>query len=179
MSEPAPPVSEHVPEKEPIEIGVFESYQAAGEAVAALAASGFPREAISVICPTCTADQFPRAERVDPAGSHTPTAAAAGGVIGSLLGGLTAVIGVAATGGMGLVAVGPLLGATATGGVAGAFVGAMLTRGFEPEIANFYDQALTKGQILVSVDTREGPGRAAAEEALARAGAMPLALREG
>jgi hypothetical protein len=165
--------------EQPMEVGVFESYRAAENAVAALAASGFPREAISVICPTCSADQFPRAERVDPAGSHTKSAAAAGGVIGSLLGGLTAVIGVAATGGMGLLAAGPLLGATATGGVAGAFVGAMLTRGFEPEIADFYDQALSKGQILVAVDTRLGPGRPAAEQALVRAGAMPFALREG
>ena len=83
-------------------------------------------------------------------------------MVGGLLGGLAAVVGIAVTGGMGLFAVGPLLGATATGGVAGAFVGAMLTRGFEPEIANFYDQALQKGQILVAADTRQGPGREAA-----------------
>ena len=165
--------------KQPIEVGVFESYRAAEHAVAALAASGFPKEAISVICPTCSAEQFPRAERMDPAGAHTPGAAAAGGVVGGLLGGLAAVVGIAVTGGMGLFAVGPLLGATATGGVAGAFVGAMLTRGFEPEIANFYDQALQKGQILVAADTRQGPGREAAEKALAGAGAMPLALRKG
>ena len=52
--------------KQPIEVGVFESYRAAEHAVAALAASGFPKEAISVICPTCSADQFPRAEKMDP-----------------------------------------------------------------------------------------------------------------
>jgi hypothetical protein len=165
--------------EQPIEVGVFEDYPAAERAVAALTTAGFPREAISVVCPTCSADQFPRVEKVAPAGARTPAAATTGGLIGTLLGGLTAAIGIVTTGGMGLFAVGPLLGAAATGGVAGAFVGAMLTRGFEPEIADFYDQALHKGQILVAADTRQGPGRQAAERALASAGALPLPLPEG
>ena len=118
--------------------------------MAALAASGFPKEAISVTGPTRSADQFPRAERVDPAGAHTPGAAAAGGVIGGLLGGLAAVVGIAVTGGMGLFRGGSLArsdrhrrhGRRVRGSDAS-------TRGFEPQIADFYDQALQKGQILV------------------------------
>lgn len=165
--------------KHTVEVGVFESYQAAERAVSALTEAGFPPDAISVVCPTCSAQQFPTTEKVEPAGSHTPAAATAGGVIGSLLGGLTAAAGIVATGGMGLLVVGPLLGAAAAGGVTGAFLGAMLTRGFEPEIADFYDQALHKGQILVAADTTRGPGARAAEQALAQSGALPFALPKG
>lgn len=59
---------------------------------------------------------------------------------------LTAAVGLAATGGLGLVVVGPLLGAAAVSGVSGGSIGAMLTRGFESEIAEDYDQAMRKGQ---------------------------------
>lgn len=76
--------------------------------------------------------------------------------------------------------VGPLLAAATGGGLAGGFVGAMMTRGFEPEIANFYDQALSKGQYLVAVeDEAEGPHLDSAEAILRRAGATPMAMRKG
>ena len=166
-------------QKQPYEVGVFETYEAAERAVAELTQAGFPAEAISVICPTCSTQQFAAVDKEDPAGTKTPAAAATGGVIGAVLGGLTAAVGIVASGGMGLLVAGPLLGATATGGVAGAFIGSMLTRGFESEITNFYDQALEKGQILVAADTRQGPGRKAAERALADAGALPFALPNG
>jgi len=163
----------------PVEVGVFEHYRAAEDAVERLIAAGFDREAISVVCPTCSLDQLRTVEHVRPAGASAPAAAATGGVIGTLLGGLTAA-GVAATG-MALVTAGPLLAAAAVGGVTAAFIGAMSTRGFESEVSNFYDQALSKGQILVAVDTErpEGPGRAMAESVLLRSGALPLALPRG
>ncbi len=165
----------------PVEIGVFEDYPSAERAVEALLATGFEPGAISVICPTCSARQFPEVEHVEPAGAHTPGAAATGGVIGSVLGGLTAAGGIAASGTALLVA-GPLLAAgAAVGAVTGAFIGAMTTRGLEPEISDFYDQALSRGQILVAVDTDRpgGSGRDRAERALLEAGALPLALRRG
>jgi hypothetical protein len=68
------------------------------------------------------------------------------------------------------------------GGVLGGFVGAMMTRGVEKEAANFYEQALRKGEILVVAEAhgeRATQSLAKAEEALAKAGAKPLPLPEG
>ena len=66
--------------------------------------------------------------------------------------------------------------------LAGGLVGAMMSRGFDKEVANFYDQALQRGQILVSVE-EEGPDAqqrlALAEEIFAGAGAETLSLPEG
>jgi hypothetical protein len=168
----------------PIRVGVFRRLANADRAVTALSAAGFPTERISVVCPTCSPDAFSAdVERVAPAGARTPRAALTGGAIGGLLGGLVALAGIAATGGVGLlVAGGSLLGAAGAGAVSGGFIGAMTTRGFEPEIADYYDQALTRGSILVAVDTAPGTGIPPPEEAervFAECGAEAVALRRG
>ena len=97
----------------------------------------------------------------DPSGSHTTAAVAVGSAIGAVLGGLTAVIGTVATGGIGLLAAG---GASAwAGGIVGGLIGAMMTRGVEKELADYYDQAVVRGKILVAAEDRSAgttnPGR--------------------
>jgi hypothetical protein len=166
----------------PIRAAVFETEPAADRAVVSLLDAGFPKDKISVVSSRTVPHhaEHEDVETVEPAGSHTGGAVAMGGAIGSVLGGLTAAVGVLATGGMGLVVVGPLLAAAATGGVAGGFVGAMMTRGLEPEIANFYDQALQKGQFLVAVEASEdGPPLESAEAVFQRAGAVSVPMRKG
>lgn len=165
-----------------IRAGVFENEPSADRAVKGLLAAGFAKQWISVV----SASPFPHhaghvdVQSVAPAGAHTGGAVAVGGTIGSLLGGLTAALGLATTGGLGLVVVGPLIGAAAAGGLAGGFVGAMMTRGFEPEIADYYDQALHKGQFLVSVeDSDGGPPLASADAVFEGAGVDSLPLRKG
>lgn len=138
-----------------VEVGVFQSLNAADAAVAELVEAGFPKASITVICPTCSVQHFEGTHQQEPAGSHTPKAIATGGAIGVLLGGLTAAA-ITATGGLALLVVGPLLGGAAAGGVVGSLIGAMMTRGLEPEVADFYDQALQKGQILVAVEAPDG-----------------------
>jgi hypothetical protein len=58
----------------------------------------------------------------------------------------------------------------------------MMTRGFEKEIADYYEQAVQKGKILVAVEVH-GAGEeqrlAKAERILAEAGSEPVALPEG
>jgi hypothetical protein len=166
----------------PIRAGVFENEPAADRAVTGLLAAGFHKDKISVV----TSRSFPQhaehedVESVDPAGSHTGGAVALGGAIGSVLGGLTAAVGVVATGGVGLLIVGPLIMGAATGGVAGGFVGAMMTRGFEPEIADYYDQALQKGQFLVAVEASDdGPPLESAEAVFERSGAVSIPMYKG
>jgi hypothetical protein len=72
--------------------------------------------------------------------------------------------------------------AAAAGGVAGGFVGAMMTRGFEKELANFYQQAVLEGRILVAAEDKSPYAQeslARATRVLAEAGAQPLPLDEG
>ena len=89
-------------------------------------------------------------------------------------------IGTVATGGVGLLAAG---GASAwAGGIVGGLIGAMMTRGIEDELANYYDQAVVRGKILVAAEDRSERGSerlAAAERVLAEAGAEPVSLPAG
>jgi hypothetical protein len=58
----------------------------------------------------------------------------------------------------------------------------MTTRGIEKELANYYDQAVVAGKILVAAEITSkhpSPPLSEAERVLADAGAEPLALREG
>ena len=85
-----------------------------------------------------------------------------------------------ATGGVALLMAGGL--AMWTGGVVGGLVGAMMTRGVEKELANFYNQAVTDGKILVAAE-QEDPARHAmlddADAIFTRHGVHPVELPEG
>jgi hypothetical protein len=96
------------------------------------------------------------------------------------LGGLSVIVAAVATGGLALWAAGPI---TAwAGGVAGGLVGAMMTRGIEKELANYYQQAVMEGLILVAAEDQGTNHEASLERAakiLANAGAKPVPLPEG
>lgn len=167
-------------EQRPIRAGVFESILDADRAVNELLAAGFTKDEITVVCSDEHKERFFREfEHQDPAGTSTVEKAVIGGVIGAALGGLATLAGVVATGGVGLLVAGAV--ATWTGGAAGTLIGAMISRGVEGELANFYDQAVASGKILVAADDQSHqPQRlATAERILARGGAKPLPLPEG
>jgi hypothetical protein len=165
----------------PLEVGVFNSVDDARKAVQELLNAGFTRDHVTVICSDETKERYFREfEHQDPAGTFTPGATITGATIGALLGGLTVVVSAIATGGLALWAAGPI---TAwAGGVAGGLVGAMMTRGVEKELANFYQQAVVSGQILVAAEAH-GPNSsqmlAKAAKVLADSGAKPLPMQEG
>jgi hypothetical protein len=165
----------------PLEVGVFNTVDSARSAVQQLLNAGFTTDQITVVCSDETKERhFKEFEHQDPAGTYTPAATIAGGTIGALLGGLTVIASAVATGSLALFAAGPI---TAwAGGVAGGLVGAMMTRGVEKELANFYQQAVIEGQILVAAENH-GPQHAQmlakAAEILAKAGARPLPMQEG
>lgn len=165
----------------PVRAGVFNDIETAHAAVEMLKENGFPDEEITVICSDETKESyFRRYEHQKPAGANTPVAATAGGAIGASILGLTvAAVGVA-TGNVPLIFAG---GAGAwTGAVWGGFIGAMMTRGFEKEAADYYDQAVVSGKIMISVE-HHGPQAAArleqAEHLLHAAGAETVSLPEG
>ena len=160
-----------------LEVGVFGSIREADTAVEALLRAGFDKDRITVVCPKECRAHYADLNVTAPAGEHTPQALLAGGTIGAVLGGLVAAAGLTAMGGVPLLVAGTLFGG-ATGAVAGGFLGAMTTRGMEPEIADHYDQALQRGKVLVAVDDgREPARRSVAQRLLRAAGAEPIELR--
>jgi hypothetical protein len=174
-------MSQHSVSEEPIRVGVFSSVGAADHAVSKLLGAGFMQDQITVICSDETREQYFRQfEHQQPAGANTPAAAAIGSVVGAAVGGLTTVAAGVANDAAALVAAG---GAGAwTGGILGGFLGAMMTRGKEKELANYYDQAVVEGKILVAAEDH-GPNAestlARASQIMVEAGAEPLPLREG
>jgi hypothetical protein len=162
------------------EAGVFTTVDDARRAVYGLLNAGFTPEHITVICSDETKEQYFREfEHQEPAGTYTTKAAVAGGTIGATLGGLSTLAVASAAGTLALWAVGPLVGA---GLVAGSLVGAMMTRGVEKELANFYQQAVVEGRILIAAEHSGRHHKERLQEAarvLKEAGAQPLPMREG
>jgi hypothetical protein len=164
--------------KPAFEAAVFDDVEAAANAVHGLLAAGFTKDQINVVCSDETKERhFREFEHQEPAGTFTPKAAITGGTIGAVVGGLAVVVSAAATGSLALWAAGPI--SAWAGGIAGGLVGAMMTRGVEKELANFYQQAVLEGRILVAVEDTNEAALSKAAEVLAAAGAKPLPLREG
>lgn len=165
----------------PVRAGVFADAASASAAVDGLLAAGFTVEHISVVCSDPgVAARFSRYTHDAPAGATTAASAGAGAVVGGIAAGIAAVSVVLATGGLAILAVGSLF--AGAGAVAGSFVGAMLSRGVEHEVANYYDQALAAGDILVAAEVAPGDDMALldrAGEVLRAAGARPLSLPQG
>jgi hypothetical protein len=168
-------------EKRSVHVGVFRDIASADGAVQRLVDAGIPKKLITVVCPTCTAEKYQEYKQQDRSGAHAASGAAKGGAIGAVLGGLAAAAGVAASGGAALLVAGPLLAGSGGGALFGGFVGAMLTRGMEREVADFYDQALEKGQVLVAVERSEDVGDdrlALADRVFVDAGAEQVTLKK-
>ncbi|MGD9724179.1 MAG: hypothetical protein AB7O59_23175 [Pirellulales bacterium] len=167
--------------QKPLRAGVFETVAEADRVVAELLAAGFTVDQITVVCSAVAVQRhFQAFEHQDPAGAHTPAAALTGGAIGAALGGLVAVAGAVTVGGAALLVAGGL--ALWTGGVLGGLVGAMMTRGMERELANFYDQEVSRGRILVAVEVTDPQRQTMLEKASAifrEHGAQSLPLNEG
>jgi hypothetical protein len=179
----------HPPEKHadqpkpdtPVRVGVFAEVEPAENAVQRLLDHGFTRREITVICSDAGIERhFKSFQHQEPAGANTAAAVTTGGIVGAALGGFTALALGTATGGVGLLAAGGL--AAWTGGIVGGLMGAMMTRGVEKSAADYYDQAVTAGKILVAVEAHGAHGDRRlreAEKLLAQAGAEPVPLPEG
>jgi hypothetical protein len=167
----------------PIRVGIFDSVRQADEVVSQLLVGGFAPQQITVICSEEAVQRhFAQYEHQDPAGKFTPEAGLIGGACGAALAGVATVALATLTplGGVALLAAGGV--ALWGGGVAGGLVGAMMTRGVEKELANYYDQAVARGQILVAAEQEDRQRQAmlARAEAIFNAhGVGPLSMREG
>jgi hypothetical protein len=164
------------PIDKPVRVGVFSSVQAADSAVAALARSGYTREEISVLAPESLEAHFAPVAEQTPR-EKSKEGVVAGSTIGAVLGSLALIAGVATSGGIPILAVGAL--GLGFGGVVGGLIGAMSMRGVEREYADFYDQSLTKGKILVAIESHDPARLSRAEHILIEEGAEPIPLPEG
>ena len=164
----------------PFRVGVFATVEQADKAVDELLKAGFSTKQITVVCSDAVKERhFSQLRHEEPAGTYTPAAAVAGGAIGAVLGGLASVVAIVGTGGIGVILAGPLF--AGAGAIVGGLVGAMTTRGVERELANYYDQAVVQGKILIAVEDHSGNPQQliVAERALAQVGAEPVPLPEG
>ena len=164
----------------PVRAAVFSSVSRARDAVESLREAGYSNDEITVVCSDATKEKYFRElEHQKQAGANTPLAATVGSIVGATLFGLTtAGVGIA-TGGVPLLVAGGW--GIWTGGVVGGFVGAMMTRGVEKEVANYYDQAVVEGKVLVAVEASPPDVHRLdrADRILSAAGAEPVALPEG
>jgi hypothetical protein len=165
----------------PVVVGIFATIDEAQRAVNELLQAGFQKRQISVVCSDQEKEaHFREFERQEPAGFYTGRAVTGGALAGAVLGVLFALLVLMFAGQVeGLIA-GLLL--VPFGVVAGGFVGAMMTQGVEKEIANFYDQGVTPGNILVAAEDhseRADKTLPLAERIFDGDGVRPLELPEG
>jgi outer membrane lipoprotein SlyB len=166
----------------PTRAGVYSHIREVDSVVLKLLAAGFTHNEITIVFSVhAKQNHFRDFSLQAPAGKNLPVSATAGGMTGATLGGLTtAAIGLA-TGVLPVAIIGAA--GALTGGVVGSLLGALLTRGGEPESADFYDQAVQDGKLLVVVEKKDGAKSAkqldAAEKIFAESGARPLPLPEG
>jgi outer membrane lipoprotein SlyB len=177
---PAPEFTALEEPERPYRAGVFNTVDQAKRAVDALLEAGFTTQHITVVCSDEMKEQhFERFENVKPAGTNTPANAAIGSAVGATIGGLGTAAAGFATGMDPVILSAPGIWG---GGVFGGFLGAMITRGEENELADFYEQAVMRGQILVAAEAH-GPDAeidlARASAVLEHCGADPLPLKEG
>ncbi len=168
-------------QQKPIRAGVFSTVELADRAVENLMAAGFEVDQITVICSDKIKEQhFGSLRQREGIAETQQDGVLKSGVAGGVLGALVSLAGVAATGGVGILAVGPILAGGVTGTLAGIFIG----RGVENELARFYDQAVAKGNILVAVEIEsdhedQAELLAKAARIISESGAKPLGLAEG
>ncbi|MFH5803134.1 hypothetical protein [Alienimonas sp. DA493] len=177
--EPSPAAASDSGEALPVRAALVPDVLAADRVVEQLQDAGFSVKEITVLCSDEVKEaHFRRFEHEDPAGDHAAEAATAGGVAGLLIAGAVAAVG-AATGGLAVIGAAAVAGA---GGISGSLIGAMLTRGSEGELADFYDQAVREGQLLIGVEAhgRDAAARLKAAETIFEAeGVKSVSLSDG
>ncbi len=165
----------------PVRMAVYDTVPQAERVVHELLAVGFTHDEISVLCSDAhKTAHFHDVQTPARAGSHTTKGILTGTAVGAAVGGLALAVSAIVTGGASLLIGGGAL--IAGGALAGSFTGAMASRGFEPEMVNYYDQAVRRGKLLVAVEI---PGDnnearlAQAQRILERGGAESMPSVEG
>jgi hypothetical protein len=154
-------------------MAVYDDVPSAAAAVRDLRQAGFSQEEISVLCSDEHREQFfQEYVHEEPAGMHSEDAVNKAGLAMAGLGGAAVLTGLLTSAGTAIFAIGAFAGVAAIG----TFVSLMLTRGAEKELADYYDQAVIEGRILVGVETDDPTRQAIADEIFLRQGERPVAM---
>lgn len=157
----------------PIHMAIYDDVPTAAAAVHDLREAGFTKDEISVLCSDEHRERlFQDYAHEEPAGKHSEEAVNKAALAAAGLGGAAVLTGILTSAGTAIFAIGAFAGVAAIG----TFVSLMLTRGAEKELADYYDQAVTEGKILVGVETDDPDRQILADEIFRRQGEQPLAM---
>lgn len=163
-----------------IELAVFDSEARAAKAIVALQESGIRDDEVTVFQSKEDGQQPFESFEAEAETGVPANHAVAGSLVGGSLGGLSAVATLATVAGLPVLVAGGMAAALA-GGVVGGLAGAMMNRGLKKESADYFEQAVADGKIVVAVEPADhSPERlATAARVLADSGAQPIPLNEG
>lgn len=149
-------------------IGLFSHKDDANDAIKQLRDSGFASEDISIVVKDTSIKEEMEQTKGEQVVEGAAGGAATGGVIGGILGLIAGVTAITLPGLGALLIAGPLaaaLGLTGaaattvsgaiTGAVAGGLVGGLVSLGLPQEQAERFEERIGRGDILLSVDTRD------------------------
>ncbi len=149
-------------------VGLFENRSSAEQAIVDLKNAGFDASKIGIVMQ----DKKEAKEIQQEHGTQSTEGAVSGGIIGGTAGAL-----LAATGALVIPGIGPFLSAgilatSLVGGAAGWLVGGLVGLGVPKEEAEYYEDRVHKGSVLVTVDAQGRDGEA--RQILSNAGAEDL-----
>ncbi len=154
--------------------GLYDTYEQASNAVAALEDAGISSDDISVVSPDAGT-----VSATDSGGSGTAEGAGVGAALGGI-GGLLAGLGAFAIPGIGPVVGAGWLAATlvgaAAGGVAGGLLGSLTDAGIDERDAHVYAEGVRRGGTLVIARVDEAQADAA-QAILGKSGSIDTGLR--
>ncbi|CAN5695358.1 hypothetical protein BH11PLA1_BH11PLA1_03340 [soil metagenome] len=133
--------------------GIFRTSEEAARGIDALIAGGVDRGDINVVASEQTNVEAFGIEKHSKAGKGAAIGGATGAAVVALIAGFT-VVGALATGGLGIIAAGPIVAALAgagAGAAAGGVIGGLIGLGIPEHEVKFYKDALEKGSVLVGV----------------------------
>lgn len=155
----------------------FKSRMAAETAVDKLIAAGFFQEDISLLVTDTTRGASFAIKEGDKADDYAATGASAGGAFGAITALLISAA-VIPSGGLSLIAIGPLAATFAglgAGGLAGGVVGALVGAGVPEHEAKVFEQDVRDGNILLAVAVTNKDEQKLAEKTLKDTDATKIA----
>jgi len=146
----------------------FKSRPAAEHAVERLISAGFFQEDISLLVTDTTRGTSFAIKEGDKSDEYAATGASAGGAFGAIAA-LLVSASVIPTGGLSLVAIGPIaatLAGLGAGGLTGGLVGALVGAGVPEHEAKVYENDIKDGNILLAVAVQNKDEQKLAEKTL-------------
>lgn len=139
-------------------IATYESSVDADRCIARLYEEGFTRNDISMLVSDDASKRHLAVEQRTKAAEGMAGGAAAGGMLGALAAGLTAVAGIVIPG-AGVLLAGPIVAAlvgAGAGGAIGGLVGGLVGLGFNENEAKLVEDAVRRGNVVVAVTDESG-----------------------